>query len=345
MTSQEALTNTRADKYIEPVIGIITALPEEYAAVEVLLENCRDFLIPGSGAGRRCSLGVVSAKNNNKYAVVLSKTEMGNNIAAARAELLLECFPSIEAIVMVGIAGGIPHPRKPGDHVRLGDIVVSGREGVIQYDFVKEQTGETIYRHSPRPPDSVLSEGVAFLHIDEIQGERPWLKHIDDAMHRLGWIRPKDETDILVSSTNENEVIPHPNDSQRKPGQPRVFIGPIASANTLLKDPIKRDQLRDKFGVKAVEMEGSGIADATWNYGKGYLVVRGICDYCDSRKGDDWHRYAAIAAAAYTRALLESMPNIRSTGQNLFLDSLIAEADEWKKLHHRLQVFLDMFST
>jgi tetratricopeptide (TPR) repeat protein len=55
-------------------------------------------------------------------------------------------------------------------------------------------------------------------------------------------------------------------------------------------------------------MESSGIADATWNHEVGYLVVRGICDYCDSNKGDEWQEYAALVAAAYMRALLESMP-------------------------------------
>ena len=55
-------------------------------------------------------------------------------------------------------------------------------------------------------------------------------------------------------------------------------------------------------------MESSGVADATWNHEIGYLVVRGICNYCDSNKGDDWQAYAAAVAAAYTRALLESMP-------------------------------------
>jgi nucleoside phosphorylase len=68
------------------------------------------------------------------------------------------------------------------------------------------------------------------------------------------------------------------------------------------------DQLRDKFKVKAIEMEASGIANATWNREVGYLVVRGICDYCDSHKNDDWQQYAAVVAAAYTRALIESMP-------------------------------------
>lgn len=54
-------------------------------------------------------------------------------------------------------------------------------------------------------------------------------------------------------------------------------------------------------------MEGAGVADATWTNGAGYLVVRGICDYCDGIKGDVWQGAAAIAAAAYVRALVGSM--------------------------------------
>ena len=60
-------------------------------------------------------------------------------------------------------------------------------------------------------------------------------------------------------------------------------------------------------------MEGSGVADAAWEYEKaGYLVVRGICDYCDVRtkstQTDAWKPYAAMVAAAYVRALIEVMP-------------------------------------
>lgn len=55
-------------------------------------------------------------------------------------------------------------------------------------------------------------------------------------------------------------------------------------------------------------MEASGIAHATQNHEAGCLVVRSICDYCDSCKNDDWQQYAAVVAAAYKRALIESMP-------------------------------------
>jgi hypothetical protein len=64
-------------------------------------------------------------------------------------------------------------------------------------------------------------------------------------------------------------------------------------------------------------MEGSGIADATWEYDRGYLVIRGICDYCDGNKGDLWQNYAALVAAAFTRALLESLPSDHFEGAPL----------------------------
>jgi nucleoside phosphorylase len=114
---------------------------------------------------------------------------------------------------------------------------------------------------------------------------------------------------VLVDTSDPPQPIAHPRDSKRKRGQPRIFIGPIASANKLLKSASERDELRDRFGVKAVEMEGSGIADAAWSLEKNYFVIRGICDYCDGNKNDEWQMYAAVVAAAYTRALLESIPS------------------------------------
>ena len=87
-------------------------------------------------------------------------------------------------------------------------------------------------------------------------------------------------------------------------------MGGIASANNLLKNPNKRKMLKDKYGVLAVEMEASGVADATWTNTVGYLVVRGICDYCDTYKNDLWQEYAALVAAAYTCSIVESIPYI-----------------------------------
>jgi nucleoside phosphorylase len=46
--------------------------------------------------------------------------------------------------------------------------------------------------------------------------------------------------------------------------------------------------LRNRFGVKAVEMEAASVADAAWEPQVGYLVIRGVSDYCDPGKNDRW---------------------------------------------------------
>jgi nucleoside phosphorylase len=45
------------------------------------------------------------------------------------------------------------------------------------------------------------------------------------------------------------------------------------------------------------------------------LVIRGICDYSDSHKNDQWQKYAAATAAAYTKELLQitDVADIKST--------------------------------
>jgi nucleoside phosphorylase len=301
------------ERDIKPTIGIITALPHEYAAVKVLLESQYPIFMSGRGAGRQYLYGELSAPDGGNHSIVLALLpDTGNNLASTRAALLLQHFPSVNILIMSGIAGGVPNPDKPAEHVRLGDIVISNREGVVQYDFGKEELEEGRVkftpRHPPRPPSASLVESARLLQAGEMEGERPWVQYITRGLERLSATRPSAETDVLASSTNPDEEIPHPSDPRRLKDLPRVFLGTIASSDKLLKNPVKRDQLRDQFSVKAVEMEGSGIADAAWTIEVPYLVIRGICDYCDKNKGDDWQIYAAIAAAAYTRALLEATP-------------------------------------
>lgn len=296
--------NTIAE--FKPKFGIITALPIECAALGCFLINPKR-ITRNDGYYIK---GEIGSSNGEKHQVVVALVDVGTTLAAARTSALLERFPSIESVIMVGIAGGIPNVSSPNEHVRLGDIVVSNEGGFIQYDFVKEEPYEIIARHPPRPPGPKLLQAVKLLQAEALQGKRPWEEHIIYGMDCIcpKVERPEETTDILIASDGTERKLEHPVDPQRIEGQPRVFLGPIASSNTLLKNRKKRDLLRDRFGVKAVEMEASGVADACWDKGVGVLVIRGICDYCDSTKNDLWHHYSAIVAAAYTRTLIESMP-------------------------------------
>lgn len=285
-------------------IGIVTALPKECAAVRLMLENEARWSVPGEGAGRDYYVGEVPAVGGGTHHVVIALLpDTGNNNAAIRASQLLNHFPSVRHVIMCGIAGGVPRRGDVEHDVRLGDIVVSNRNGVVQYDLIKERpdrTHEHIY--PPRPPGAELLGAVRHLLTEEELGRHPWEAFLARGQVMRHGSRPADNLDA------QGELIEYPPDRERKQGLPRVFHGTIAAANNLLRNSEHRDYLSRTFAVKAVEMESSGIADATWTDSAGYLVVRGICDYCDERKGDLWQGAAAVAAAAYVRALIESMP-------------------------------------
>jgi nucleoside phosphorylase len=300
-------STTKDTSEFQPAIGIITALPKEMAAMRSLLDKVRRANIDRAGGMKECYLGELPARGGGRHRVALALSGMGNNQGAARATNLLRDFPSIKYVFMVGIAGGIPDPSSAPNHVRLGDVVISGEHGVCQYDFVKETDSGIELRSSSRPPGAPVLEAVRFLESEMLSAPDLISDIIAKGLAKLKWRRPAARFDVLASTEDPEEKVKHPRDKSRRSGHPRIFVGPIASANVLLKNAGKRDRLRESYKVKAVEMEGSGIADASWNLGVGYMVIRGICDYCDKNKNDAWQEYAAMVAAAYATALLESM--------------------------------------
>jgi nucleoside phosphorylase len=208
---------------------------------------------------------------------------------------------------MVGIAGGCPNVNKPDEHVRLGDVVFSGNGGVIEYDYVKETRAGREVRSSLQRPSAALLQVASSLTAGDLMSVRPWETILSAGVIRLGekFARPAAGTDVVH---DQEKVISHPTDLDRRPDLPRIHAGAIGTADTLLKSDLKRDELRDQYKVRAVEMEASGLQNAAWAQGKDIFVIRGICDYCDRHKNDIWQNYAALAAAAYARALVEAMP-------------------------------------
>jgi len=289
-----------------PTVAVITALPVEYAAVQQVLGLDSEWTAPGSGAGLRYHVGAFAATNGGTHTVIATlMTIPGNNSAAAKATQVLSHFPNVSHIVMCGIAGGIRDPAgsEEGD-VRLGDVVISDRLGVVQYDFGKILEEDFEARPSPRPPSAQLLEGVLYLTTASLRGVRAWEAHLAETAGVPFALRPADSAGARPGS-----VITYPNDPNRRAGMPRLFLGPIASANAVVRNAAYREQLRTKYNVRAVEMEGSGVADATWIGEVGYLVIRGVADFADADKGNVWHGPAAAGAACVLRALLESMPS------------------------------------
>lgn len=81
----------------------------------------------------------------------------------------------------------------------------------------------------------------------------------------------------------------------------RIHWGCIASGDSVIKSGKIRDAIAREENVIAFEMEGSGGWEAF-----PMIVVKGVCDYADSHKNKNWQKFAALAAAAGAKALLDS---------------------------------------
>ena len=288
----------------DAAVLVVTALPKEAAAVRATFDVDEPFGIRDDSNSYR--LGTYGA-GVDRRSVVLAGAGVGKANAATVAANALRSLPNIKFIIMVGIAGGCPNPEKADEHVRLGDIVFSNNAGIIEYDYIKETSLGRETRGSLQRPAAALLQLANDLMAGELLSDRPWETIISAGIVRLGekYERPTASLDILHHGRNS---LDHPQDGNRRPGVPRIHGGAIGTADTLLKSSVKRDDLRDRYGIRAVEMEASGLQTAAWAQGKDIFVVRGVCDYCDEHKSDLWQNYAALAAAAFTRALVEAIP-------------------------------------
>jgi len=291
-------------------VGIVTALPREADAVRSKLESCEplyridDF--------HTYYLGDVRSRLSNSVihqVAVVKCIDMGNSSASTATTALMNTFPAIRHVIMCGIAGGVPSPKNPDDHVRLGDVVVSDKRGVVEYDQIKDSSGRLEYRNADPKPSAELIRAASMVRDTHYE----W--HLLIPLADFGGkkrLRPSDGTDLLYVDRKGTRTIEHPRQHQRVVDRPLLHFGNIGSANILLKNTKRRELLRLKFALKAVEMEGSGVAKAAWSMGRGYLIVRGICDYANEHKNGKWQPYAAEAAAAFTQSVIAHLIDERT---------------------------------
>jgi hypothetical protein len=107
---------------------------------------------------------------------------------------------------------------------------------------------------------------------------------------------------------------------------PLVHYGIIASSNTLVKSVHHRTDVLGRLAkenIKPVcfEMEAAGLMNFPC------LVLRGICDYADEHKNDDWQKYAAITAAAVAKELLLCV-DVQAVQETQEISKLILQRSE-----------------
>ncbi|KAL4744209.1 hypothetical protein BDW72DRAFT_189069 [Aspergillus terricola var. indicus] len=299
-------------------VAWICALPLEAAAARAMLDQTHP-LPQGFTDPNAYELGEL-----NGHQIVLAYLPSGvygTTSAAVVVSRMRRTFPRLQFGLMVGIGGGVPSRK---NDIRLGDVVVSKpgvkHGGVIQYDYGKtvqggkfEQTGVL-----NQPPQALLTR-LSQLEANRMTSRNSSLSEIiSEVLERYPDMReqfspPEEHTDILFDSTyyhinkesdcgncdKERLVKRQPRDNK----EPCIHYGLIASGNQVMKDAETRDCLARKQGILCFEMEAAGIMNELPT-----LIIRGICDYCDSHKQKQWQGYAALTAAAYAKLLLSVVP-------------------------------------
>ncbi|KAJ5454982.1 hypothetical protein N7530_012751 [Penicillium desertorum] len=298
-------------------VGWICALPLEMAAAKLMLDSIHPSLPRPPTDQNTYILGNIG--DQNIVIACLPSGAYGNVSAATVAMQLLSTFHSIRFGLMVGIGGGVPSSNAD---IRLGDIVVSQPAGtsggVIQYDLGKALSGGQFQRTGMlnRPP-KVLLTALATLQAHHFTEDSRVFEFISDVQAKIkprtaaNFARPtkgdflyQTEYDHRASATcvdcDKSKLTLRPS---RDHEEPVIHYGLIASGNQVVKDGKQRDQLAQELGVCCVEMEAAGLMNDF-----PCLVIRGICDYADSHKNEEWQGYAAAVAAAYAKDLVLIVP-------------------------------------
>lgn len=287
-------------------VAVINAIPHEYAATNIVFGEPEVIPVLGKREAMIEYVTLQDRAGNDLYVALAGTSGQGIAQAAAATALIAHKCPWLETVILIGIAAGQPNLSDKEKDVRLGDIVVGDK--MIQYDHIKRTDGNTELRgDNLQPGDSGMLATVRRLVASQFRTDsnaprKVWEDFISLNVSKLANAeRPSPSQDPNLAKRNYSKG----HNFQRSDDLPFVHVGTIGSANILLKDAAFRNELNQNHKIIAYEMEGAGVAIAAALMRMGYLNVRGICDYGDSSKDDNWQTYASLCAASFARAIIE----------------------------------------
>ena len=297
---------------------------EQIAALEMLDEEHERLPQP------RVDHNVYSLGSIGGHNVVIAGLHTpGNNPAAAVVTQMRTTFPELRFGLLVGIGGGVPTTTDNG-MIRLGDVVVSKpageHSGAVQYDHGKAEVGQFRRTGALAPPPAVLLNAAQDLaakrarkrkdpiveNIKRINTDIPGLRKYkypgpaQDHLYQPDYIHLDSKVPCDKCGCDPKKHVRRDiDDDNDENDELRVVVhrGTIASGELVIKNGVLRDQLAEQYSVLCFEIEAAGVlVDFPC------ITIRGISDYSDSHKNNQWHGYAAVAAAAYARQLFFHMP-------------------------------------
>ncbi|KAL4772555.1 hypothetical protein BDW60DRAFT_207169 [Aspergillus nidulans var. acristatus] len=320
-------------------IAIICALTLEADAVEALFDEHYDRLGEYYGKQPGDTNAYINGRIGNHNVVLCYMPGIGKESAASVASSLQVSYTGIKLALVVGICGGAPSPPNYQE-IFLGDVIISdsvieydfGRQypgGFQQKTAVKDMLGRPSQEirallnglRAENARNEFQSQIREYLHVLQQRGtkwDRPDIKdilfdasylhkHHSDAPAGCSCFRSNSPDEICEMALEEDcdslgcdksQAVRCQKTSENI--QPSVYIGPIASADTVMKSGQYRDELVRKEKVIGFEMEGAGVWDNL-----PCIIIKGVCDYADSHKSKSWQAYAAATGASAAKAFLK----------------------------------------
>ncbi|KAK4941228.1 hypothetical protein LTR10_018764 [Elasticomyces elasticus] len=301
--------------YKDYTVAIICPLPIELDAAWCLFDEEHEALAKKGNDPNGYFLGEMSG--HNVAVAYFPYGDQGIGAASAVASNMAWAFPSAKLRLLVGLGGGV---RSKRHDIHLGDVVVGMPDGthggVVQWNLGKATThGFERKGHVNKAPDEWRYLAVAMMARHR-HGEKRFIDFLMNMQSKYPnkFSRPPPGQDVLFSpdqhhvgdglSCEEAECVRRYAATPSSHRDPQVHYGTIASGDEVVKDAVKRDTIsRENGGVLCVEMEAAKLPDIF-----PCIVIRGICDYADSHKNDQWHPYAAAVAVAFAKELLTHIP-------------------------------------
>ena len=254
-------------------VCVVCALPEEARAFfEVVQRQCENLLEEGISPRYQYSYRFTTLKNDKgeplKVHVSWLPRYGSEEMTLHLSRVLEECQPRIA--MMTGICAG------DAQRVQLGDLVVAERTFTYDNGKFTLDDGRKIHLH-----DTMTYQLDA---------------------NTLQFLGVFDKWKPLVAGLKRPPSGPE----QRKRRKIACHIKPMASGNAVRADHPFEEVRAPVRGTVATDMEGAafGLVMSRHRHTP-WLVVKGICDYADGDKDDNYHHYAASVSATYMLSFIK----------------------------------------
>lgn len=246
----------------------------------------------------------------------------------------LGSFDQLQHVIFVGTGGAVPNYTEYDKHLKRGDVAVSiprspdapiyihcsdveqssPAEQAFFSTSVWNAADDTLPKILRQLYDVSISRSIDKPSWDKYSEQaQETLKKYDDRFHR-----PPGKTDKLYAiiegeggkAVHVRHPVP-PSDRQYayRESTPNVRCGVIGSGRAVARSDTLRMEFAGCHGVVAYDRGLHHAVEAVMNSRvSSFAMVLGICDYLDGTKTRTWQPYAAVCAAAFTKALVLALP-------------------------------------